>query len=87
MGEFGEIGVYADHAIVEVRAGEDAVKVHMLFEGCWMVGIGPALEGRPIPEWPMEWKTHENGYSACLVMHAPDDATVHQIHPEPASDE
>lgn len=44
--------------------------------GVWMIGVAQLGEDQPIPDWPMKYRTAENGYSPVLVIEAPEDVTV-----------
>lgn len=44
--------------------------------GVWMIGVAQLGEDQPIPDWPMKYRTAENGYSPALVIEAPEDVTV-----------
>ena len=41
-----------------------------------MIGVAQLGEGQPIPDWPMKYRTAENGYSPELIIEAPEDAEV-----------
>ena len=44
--------------------------------GVWMIGIAQLGENQPIPDWPMKYRTAENGYSPALVIETPESVTV-----------
>lgn len=44
--------------------------------GVWMIGVAQLGEDQPIPDWPMKFRTAENGYSPELVIKVPEDVTV-----------
>lgn len=44
--------------------------------GVWMIGVVQLGEDHPIPDWPMKYRTAENGYSPELIIEAPEDVTV-----------
>lgn len=41
-----------------------------------MIGVAQLGEGQPIPDWPMKYRTAENGYSPELIIEVPEDAEV-----------
>ncbi len=41
-----------------------------------MIGVAQLGENQPIPDWPMKFRTAENGYSPALVIETPEDVTV-----------
>lgn len=45
----------------------------------WSIGIAPADEGQPIPEWPMQYGIAVNGYSPALTIICPDDIVVTEV--------
>ncbi len=44
--------------------------------GVWMIGVAQLGEGQPILDWPMKYRTAENGYSPELIIEVPEDAEV-----------
>lgn len=44
--------------------------------GVWMIGVAQLGEDQPIPDWPMKFRTAENGYSPALVIETPESVTV-----------
>jgi len=42
----------------------------------WMIGLSPIDENAPMPDWPVSYKIHENGYSAELTIQVPDDVMI-----------
>jgi hypothetical protein len=47
-------------------------------DGTWLVGVSPATEDTPIPDWPTRFETgpHATSHSATLVIECPDDVTI-----------
>ena len=87
-GEPGEF--YADEddsGIISIRAEDAGLFVIVEYarrniSACWAVGLCQIDEGVPLPDWPMRWSTHENGYSAQLEIDVPDEAVVSQAFPK-----
>lgn len=44
--------------------------------GVWMIGVAQLGEDQPIPDWPMKYRTAENGYSPELIIEVPEDVEV-----------
>lgn len=44
--------------------------------GVWVIGVAQLGEDQPIPDWPMKYRTAENGYSPELIIEVPEDAEV-----------
>lgn len=44
--------------------------------GVWMIGVAQLGEDQPIPDWPMKYRTAENGYSPELIIEVPEGAEV-----------
>lgn len=45
-------------------------------DGTWVIGVTLLCEDNPLPNWPITYKTGENGYSPVLVVDAPDDVIL-----------
>ena len=46
----------------------------------WAVGIAPADEDAPIPDWPMAWEF--SGYTAKLILDLPEDFEITLKNPK-----
>lgn len=44
--------------------------------GVWMIGVAQLGEDQTIPDWPMKYRTAENGYSPELIIEVPEDVEV-----------
>lgn len=59
------------------------VYVHYAPEGTpgplWVVGMSQLGEDQPLPDWPMHYRTAENGYSPALCIEAPDDVELTEV--------
>lgn len=77
-----EYGAYGGCAVKLAAAdGELLVTAHYGgYAPTWSIGVSPVDEVKPIPGWPMNYSTAENGYSAALVIQCPDDVTVQEMH-------
>ena len=53
-----------------------AMRVHVLFDGCWHVAVGQVAEDRPFPGWHtltvMPGAEQIPAYSTGLLVHAPE---------------
>lgn len=69
-----------EHGMVvwDVTNGGHALQVVAYYgkNGCWSMGVRPFEENLKLPPWPMRFETHENGYSAVLVLEAPPGTNV-----------
>jgi hypothetical protein len=78
-GELGYAGTW------RVEAGGDVLLVHAFYDGTWWFAAGASFDelgdGGEIPEWPIDITRSARGchYSACLMIEAPDSATVEQV--------
>jgi hypothetical protein len=50
--------------------------------GGWIIGLSQLDEDVPLPDWPMRWRTAENGYSPRLEIDVPDAAVVERVGEE-----
>lgn len=41
-----------------------------------MIGVAQLGEDQTIPDWPMKYRTAENGYSPELIIEVPEDVEV-----------
>lgn len=46
------------------------------FDGCWVIGIAPYDECRPMPDWDICMVDGESGYSPVLEITVPDDVKL-----------
>lgn len=44
--------------------------------GVWTVGVAPLKEDTRLPDWPIQFCLAECGYSAALMLDAPDGVTI-----------
>lgn len=45
-------------------------------DGTWVIGVTLLCEDNPLPDWPISYKTGENGYTPVLIIDAPDDVMM-----------
>lgn len=80
-GEPDEVNTFhGAHFIVHDEPTERALALLAEYTpaGCWAIGIAPADEGAPMPDWPLRWSFRHN-YSAQLELDAPDSARVRRV--------
>ena len=69
-----------------VEAGPDRVDVVMSYApgpgAVWSVGLAPADEDVPIPQWAQSPKFETRGYSVWMILEVPDLAEVRLVTPE-----
>lgn len=91
-GEPDELGVYDSMGIVKIAVPDTdqglmvCAEFDALRTGAWMIGLSqmesPSRdEGEPLPDWPIKWSQHSNGYSPQVEIEAPDDAVVYFVQP------
>jgi hypothetical protein len=88
-GEPDEMGCFSGHASVKIV---DAEGRGLIVSGgyapnytpgaSWVIGVALLDEDIPLPDWPMRWKTGDNGYSPRLEIDLPDSATVARLDSE-----
>jgi hypothetical protein len=66
---FGDIGI-----IVTGQYG--GAKWPKEMPAVWTVGIAPIKEDARLPDWPIQYCLGESGYSAALIIDAPDGVTI-----------
>ncbi len=52
------------------------LRVYAIYDGCWMFAVGQVDEGIPLPDWPMRFTQHSEGYSAQMEIDVPDDVKL-----------
>lgn len=55
------------------------LRIHVLFDGCWHVAVGPVDDGIPIPPWPIEFKNTPKLYAVEAHITAPDDTRLTNV--------
>lgn len=48
--------------------------------GCWMIGVQQLDEDIPLPNWPMQFRTADSGYSPELLINAPDGTVIRCVN-------
>lgn len=79
--ELGAWGRVAAYRVSSESTGESLVVtgaygVKGFAHMCWTIGVSNVDEGEKLPNWPMRYETHDNGYSPVLIIDAPLDAVV-----------
>ncbi|WP_141576074.1 hypothetical protein [Actinomadura sp. WMMA1423] len=97
-----EFNVYGSDAMGPVMWHGDliapsgaAMRVHVLYDGCWHVAIGQVDESIPLPDWPTQIRQHTGGmfpgdrpisYSVVLTVEAPEGTRLENIWPADEQD-
>lgn len=86
-----EFNVYDDIWSGTLKSADGALRVCVGFDytrnGCWFVGVAPAGEDQPIPDWPISITQHpEVENSPLLTVEAPDDTTLVDVWPQRSED-
>lgn len=55
---------------------DEGLKVYAIYDGCWSFGVGLLSEDDKLPDWPIVFGTHKNGYSMSLNIKVPKDVVV-----------
>ena len=78
-----EFGAYEKPGWIKIfRADNEGLMVFAQYapegtpDGTWVIGVTLLCEDNPLPNWPIAYKTGENGYSPVLVIDAPDDVVL-----------
>jgi len=62
--------------VLESSSGRMRVAAVYVAGGVWAIGVCQVEENDELPLWPIQYGTHENGYSALLRVDCPDDVQV-----------
>ena len=55
------------------------MKIYAIYDGCWHFSIGPVDKDVPIPDWPVRYTLHKQGYSAQMEIDVPDDVRLFRV--------
>ncbi len=70
-------------ATFNVRAGDEGVAVHALYDGSWgfaLTSLNEADDFRSLPAWPFKRSFGDRcAYSETLKLVVPDDATIERV--------
>jgi hypothetical protein len=71
---------YRPYAVlVAGPGGQLVVRATYTEQGVWNIGVEPADEGIPLPDWEYKIGTASNGYSALLTITAPGKCSVNAL--------
>lgn len=62
----------------------EAIRVHLIYDGCWHVALGQVIEDVQFPDWPVRYsqqKRHDgsDGYSARVEIDAPEGTCLTNV--------
>jgi hypothetical protein len=64
----------------------ECLRVHLVYDGCWHVGVGQVDEEVSMPPWPLTIRQGVNGaesdYSAVLLIDAPAGTRLVNVWPD-----
>jgi hypothetical protein len=63
-----------------------ALRVHVMYDGCWHVAVGQVDEDFPLPDWPLRFEVQRAGarqervgYSTALIAEVPDGTRLTNV--------
>lgn len=70
---------YSDSDLKDSFIVGGVLKIYAIYDGCWHFSIGPVDEDILLPEWPIRYKMHENGYSVQIEIDVPDNTALFRV--------